>query len=179
MSSKSGMLECRTLKPFIRRDYESRPLKLKLLEEIRSKCASAEIRNSVLKPIDYCYVQPQHIPAVNAICKEFFWSGIDGKNMYFFFFLLPDNLPFYLTLDSIAISHVNLLVTECLEYPDFSCVVLYGHVIVGFAFMVPDVSYNEAYITYLFTHPEWRNAGIAKFMLYHLIQVSTNNLTTL
>lgn len=128
----------RTLKPFIRRDYESRPLKLKLLEEIRSKCASAEIRNSVLKPIDYCYVQPQHIPAVNAICKEFFWSGID--------------------------------VTECLEYPDFSCVVLYGHVIVGFAFMVPDVSYNEAYITYLFTHPEWRNAGIAKFMLYHLIQ---------
>lgn len=97
----------------------------------------------------------------------------------FFFFLLPDNLPFYLTLDSIAISHVNVLVTECLEYPDFSCVVLYGHVIVGFAFMVPDVSYNEAYITYLFTHPEWRNAGIAKFMLYHLIQVSTNNLTTL
>ena len=62
-------------------------------------------------------------------------------------------------------------VTECLEYPDFSCVVLYGHIIVGFAFMVPDLSYNEAYITYLFTHPEWRGAGIAKFMLYHLIQV--------
>lgn len=60
---------------------------------------------------------------------------------------------------------------ECLEYPDFTCVVLYGHVIVGFAFMVPDVSYNEAYISYLFTHPEWRGAGIAKFMLYHLIQV--------
>lgn len=37
--------------------------------------------------------------------------------------------------------------------------------------MVPDVSYNEAYVTYLFTHPEWRGAGIAKFMLYHLIQV--------
>lgn len=37
--------------------------------------------------------------------------------------------------------------------------------------MVPDVSYNEAYISYLFTHPEWRGAGIAKFMLYHLIQV--------
>ncbi|XP_046442219.1 cysteine-rich protein 2-binding protein-like isoform X1 [Daphnia pulex] len=128
----------RTLKPFIRRDYESRPMKLKLLEEIRSKCSSTEIRNSVVKPIDYSYVQPQHIPAINAICKEFFWSGID--------------------------------VTECLEYPDFSCVVLYGHVIIGFAFMVPDVSYNEAYISYLFTHPEWRGAGIAKFMLYHLIQ---------
>jgi len=69
-------------------------------------------------------------------------------------------------------------VTECLEYPDFSCVVLYGHIIIGFAFMVPDVSYNEAYVSYLFTHPEWRNAGIAKFMLYHLIQVGfQNNLT--
>lgn len=37
--------------------------------------------------------------------------------------------------------------------------------------MVPDVSYNEAYVSYIFTHPEWRGAGIAKFMLYHLIQV--------
>jgi len=61
-------------------------------------------------------------------------------------------------------------VTECLEYLDFSCVVLYGHLIVGFAFMVPDVSYNEAYVSYLFTHPEWRGAGIATFTLYHLIQ---------
>ena len=38
--------------------------------------------------------------------------------------------------------------------------------------MVPDVSYNEAYISYLFTHPDWRGAGIAKFMLYHLIMVN-------
>ena len=42
--------------------------------------------------------------------------------------------------------------------------------------MVPDVSYNEAYISYLFTHPEWRGAGLAKFMLYHLIQVSARSL---
>ena len=69
---------CRTLKPFIRRDYESRPLKLKLLEEIRSKCSDAEVRDRISKPIDYCYVQPHHIAAVNTICKEFFWSGIDG-----------------------------------------------------------------------------------------------------
>jgi GNAT superfamily N-acetyltransferase len=73
----------------------------------------------------------------------------------------------------------NVSVTECLEYPDFSCVVLYGHVIIGFAFMVPDVSYNEAYISYLFTHPEWRGAGIAKFMLYHLIQVSAESLAVM
>lgn len=69
----------RALKPFIRRDYESRPLKLRLLQEIRSKCTNPEIRNAAPKPIDYVYVQPHHIPAVNAICKEFFWAGIDGK----------------------------------------------------------------------------------------------------
>lgn len=38
--------------------------------------------------------------------------------------------------------------------------------------MVPDRGYNEAYISFIFTHPEWRGAGIATFMLYHLIQVS-------
>ena len=37
--------------------------------------------------------------------------------------------------------------------------------------MVPDVDYNKAYLSFAFTHPEWRNAGIAKFMIYHLIQV--------
>lgn len=29
--------------------------------------------------IDYCYVQPHHIPSVNAMCREFFWPGIDCK----------------------------------------------------------------------------------------------------
>ena len=62
-------------------------------------------------------------------------------------------------------------VSECLQYPDFSCVVLYRKCVIGFAFMVPDVMYNEAYISFVFTHPEWRRAGIATFMLYHLIQV--------
>lgn len=43
---------------------------------------------------------------------------------------------------------------------------------VAFAFMVPDVKFNEAYISFIFTHPEWRGVGIAHFMLYHLIRVS-------
>jgi len=38
--------------------------------------------------------------------------------------------------------------------------------------MVPDVAYNEAYISFVFTHPEWRRAGIGSFLLYHLIQVT-------
>jgi cysteine-rich protein 2-binding protein len=63
------------LKPFIRRDYESRPLKLKLMEEIRKR--NPEFQDVGSRPIDYCYVQPHHIPAVSAMCREFFWSGID------------------------------------------------------------------------------------------------------
>jgi len=69
------------------------------------------------------------------------------------------------------------LVTECLQYPDFSCVVLYKKLVIGFAFMVPDASYNMAYISFIYTHPEWRRAGIASFMLYHLIQVITQQLS--
>lgn len=61
--------------------------------------------------------------------------------------------------------------SECLQYPDFSVVVLYKKIVIGFGFMVPDVKYNEAYISFLSVHPEWRRAGIATFMIYHLIQV--------
>ena len=50
-------------------------------------------------------------------------------------------------------------------------VALYKKVVVGFGFMVPDVKYNEAYISFLLVHPDWRRAGIATFMIYHLIQV--------
>lgn len=65
-----------------------------------------------------------------------------------------------------------ILVTESLQYPDFSCVVLYKKLIVAFAFLVPDVKHIENYISFVFTRPGWRNCGIAKFMIYHLIQVT-------
>lgn len=78
------------------------------------------------------------------------------------------------------ISYLTLIfftVTETLQYPDFSCVVTYKRLIVGFAFLVPNVSHTENYISFIFTRPGWRNIGIATFMLYHLIQVnfSSNN----
>ena len=38
-----------------------------------------EWRPPPVAPIDYCYVQPHHIPSVNAMCREFFWPGIDCK----------------------------------------------------------------------------------------------------
>jgi len=54
------------------------------------------------------------------------------------------------------------------------CVPFHRKLVIGFAFLVPDVAYNEAYISFIFTHPEWRRAGIGSFLLYHLIQVTFN-----
>ena len=67
-------------------------------------------------------------------------------------------------------SSIFLTVSESLQYPDFTVVAMYRKVIVGFAFLVPHENQLEAYISFLFTHPEWRRAGVAKFMLYHLVQ---------
>ncbi|XP_070564166.1 cysteine-rich protein 2-binding protein-like [Ptychodera flava] len=139
----------RVLKPFIRRDYESKPLKLQLMQEIWEyrRQLEPDFEPPPPGPIDYCYVRPQHIPSVNAMCREFFWPGID--------------------------------LSETLQYPDFSVVALYHKVVIGFGFMVPDVKYNEAYISFLLVHPEWRNAGIATFMVYHLIQTCMGKDVTL
>lgn len=139
----------RILKPFIRRDYESRPVKLRLLAEIRAfpHRKDPEWTPEPEAPIDYCYVRPNHIPSVNAMCHHSFWPGVD--------------------------------LSECLQYPDFSVVVLYKKVVVGFGFMVPDVKYNEAYISFLLVHPEWRRAGIGTFMIYHLIQTCMGKDVTL
>ncbi|XP_071799464.1 cysteine-rich protein 2-binding protein-like [Asterias amurensis] len=140
----------RVLKPFIRRDYESQPLKLRLMKEITHHPrhqSDPEFLPRPLASIDYCYLRPQHIPAVNGLCREFFWPGID--------------------------------LSECLQYPDFSVVVLYRKVVIGFGFMVPDIKFNEAYISFLFVHPEWRDAGIGTFMVYHLIQTCMGKDVTL
>ncbi|XP_067115293.1 cysteine-rich protein 2-binding protein [Osmerus mordax] len=139
----------RILKPYIRRDYENKPLKLRLLAEIRAHPHRTKPgwAPEPEAPIDYCYVRPNHIPSVNSMCHDSFWPGVD--------------------------------LSECLQYPDFSVVVLYKKVVIGFGFMVPDVKYNEAYISFLLVHPEWRRAGIATFMIYHLIQTCMGKDVTL
>jgi len=124
----------RLLKPYIRRDLETKPPKLQLFEEL---CKSNG-RSSRQSSIDFCYIRPQLIAPINHLARHFFWPGID--------------------------------VSESLQYPDFTVVAMYRKVIVGFAFLVPHENQLEAYISFLFTHPEWRRAGIAKFMLYHLVQ---------
>ncbi|XP_058496841.1 cysteine-rich protein 2-binding protein [Solea solea] len=139
----------RILKPYIRRDYENRPLKLRLLAEIKARPhrKDPDWLPEADAPIDYCYVRPNHIPSVNAMCHDSFWPGVD--------------------------------LSECLQYPDFSVVALYKKVVVGFGFMVPDVKYNEAYISFLLVHPEWRRAGVGTFMIYHLIQTCMGKDVTL
>jgi len=67
---------------------------------------------------------------------------------------------------------VSELDLQSLRQNSFWCVLCGRKLVVGFAFMVPDVAYNEAYISFIFTHAEWRHAGIGSFLLYHLIQVS-------
>ncbi|XP_029680557.1 cysteine-rich protein 2-binding protein [Formica exsecta] len=139
----------RLLKPFIRRDTSCQPLWLKIMEEL---CAKTNRNNPQWKPplrapIDYSYIRPQHIPAINSLCRQFFWPDID--------------------------------LTDCLQYPDFTCVVLYKKLVVGFAILVPYVGYNEAYISFLLTRPEWRKSGIGTFMLYHLIQTCMGQDVTL
>ena len=71
------------LKPYIRRDFETEPLKLKLLREILTKTKdrreAGETEESIRHSIDYMYVRPHHIPSVNQLAREFFWPGIDCK----------------------------------------------------------------------------------------------------
>lgn len=77
-------------------------------------------------------------------------------------------------------------ISECLNYPDYTMIALYRKLIVGFAFLVPNVTHNESYLSFIFVHPDWRNfiatnknnnanssISIAQYMLFYLIQVNT------
>ena len=77
----------RLLKPYIRRDFNIEPLKLKLLREIVNKTRPGAA-DAERHPIDYMYVRPNHIPSINHLAREFFWPGIDcellfGNSKYF------------------------------------------------------------------------------------------------
>jgi ribosomal protein S18 acetylase RimI-like enzyme len=74
-------------------------------------------------------------------------------------------------------------ISECLEYTDYTIVALYGKLIIGFAFMVPNEEQNQAYLSFIWVHPDWRNlrnkqknhdVSIGQYMLYYLIQKCHN-----
>ncbi len=85
-----------------------------------------------------------------------------------FCYLQEHHLPAVNNLVSHFFWPVDL--SECLQYPDFTCVVLYGKLVVGCGFMTPDVKVNEAYISFLLVHPDFQRCSIGKIILYHLIQ---------
>lgn len=66
----------RVLHPFIYRDNSSVPPWVKLMCELQFE-VNGEMPNRA--SIDYCYVRPQHIAAVNALLQRLFWPGIDSK----------------------------------------------------------------------------------------------------
>lgn len=66
----------RVLHPFIYRDNSCVPPWAKLMCELKYKVnGTVPSRAS----IDYCYVRPQHIAAVNGLLQRMFWPGIDSK----------------------------------------------------------------------------------------------------
>ncbi|KAJ3092877.1 Exocyst complex component 7 [Quaeritorhiza haematococci] len=105
MSSWTGKI----LKPYIWRDYESRPPRMRTYELIKARRTLDSFDLSATEAsssIDYVHFQPMHLKQVNeALCRQF-WPGID--------------------------------VSENLLYPDFTIVALYKRVIVGCAFMTPE-----------------------------------------
>lgn len=131
----------RVLKPYVRRDNLTRPVKLELNFQITKQDWKER------HPIDYVHLRPEHVMQIDVMCEKFFWSGID--------------------------------VSDCLNYPDYTLVALYRKLIIGFAFMVPNPTHKESYLSFIFVHPDWRinskdeqNVSVAQYMLYYLIQVN-------
>lgn len=69
--------------------------------------------------------------------------------------------------------------SECLSYPDFSVVALYKKLVIGCAFLVPDLQHSEAYVSFMAVRHGWQKCGIASFMLYHLSQTCMSRDITL
>lgn len=69
----------RILHPFIFRNKSIKPLWVQLMCEIQYE-VNGEIptRSSV----DFCFVRPQHIGAVNSLLQSLFWPGIDSKLLF-------------------------------------------------------------------------------------------------
>lgn len=124
----------RKLRPYIRRDYESKPTAMRLLHEIRSASGKPTKSRQPISidsdeldsdSIDYVYFQKEHLEQVNRILCRTFWDGVD--------------------------------VGESLLFPEFSIVALYKRYVIGCAFMTP-----EAYVTYITVVPGWEKAGVGQ-----------------
>lgn len=141
----------RVLKPYILSTSELRPKKAQLLEEI----------------VDH-YVRKN---GPDADVPEYSRKPVD------LCYLQEHHLRAVNVLISQFFWPVDL--SECLMYPDFTVVALYGKLVVGFGCMTPDVKVNEAYLSFLLTHPDFSCSGIGRLMLYHLTQTCMGKDITL
>lgn len=66
----------RILHPFIYRDSSCIPPWVKLMCELQYEVNGTPPSRA---SIDYCYLRPQHIAAVNGLLQRLFWPGIDSK----------------------------------------------------------------------------------------------------
>ncbi|XP_013177178.1 PREDICTED: cysteine-rich protein 2-binding protein isoform X1 [Papilio xuthus] len=137
------------LRPYIRRDTSARPLWLRLTDELLTRTHRGEVGYVPRAPASLDYCYVRP-------------QHIAPVNALLAQFFWP-----------------GIDMTEALQHPEFSCVVTYRRLVVGCAFLVPDAGHNEAYISFILTRPEWRNAKIATFMLYHLLQTCTGKDVTL
>jgi len=159
MKSIVSPFTSRVLKPFIWRDHSCSPMKVKLLEEL------IQYHNQRLqeKPEKYASL---------TIDSNYLRQPIQ------YCYLQEHHVP---VVNSLIQEHFwpGVDVQECTQYPDFTVVALYGHLVVGCGFLTPDVKPCEAYISFLLVHPDFQRAGIATFMLYHLIQTCMGKDVTL
>lgn len=101
----------RKLRPFIRRDFQSKPKRMLLMGQIKAcqgKPSQGKKVDGVIpgESIDYVYFQKEHLTQVNQLLSRSFWEGID--------------------------------VSESLLFPEFSIVALYKRHVIGCAFMTPE-----------------------------------------
>lgn len=159
MKSIVSPFTSRVLKPFIWRDHHCSPVKVKLLEEL----------------IQYHNQRLQEKP------EKYESMSIDSSYLrqpIQYCYLQEHHVP---VVNSLIQEHFwpGVDVNECTQYPDFTVVALYGHLVIGCGFLTPDVKPCEAYISFLLVHPDFQKAGIATFMLYHLIQTCMGKDVTL
>lgn len=83
----------RILHPFIYRNDTCVPPWVKLMCELQYE-VNGTMPNRA--SIDFCYVRPQHIAAVNGLLQRMFWPGIDSKTRFYFKLMIPQILELFL-----------------------------------------------------------------------------------
>ncbi len=132
----------RVLKPYILSTTELKPHKVRLLEEVVGHFRRKDGSTA-------CVPEYTRRPVDLCYLQEHHLRAVNALVSQFFW---PVDL------------------SECLLYPDFTVVALYGKLVIGCGCMTPDVKVNEAYLSFLLVHPDFCRAGIGRLMLYHLTQ---------